>query len=175
MTDKPGMPQLDFSTYPSQLFWLAVVFFALYYVMARHIVPRIHMVLENRQQRIDYDLDRAASLKAEAEQARESYEMALADARGQAQQMLNEVAESIRETSEQKHQELDTALGEMIAESERAIQQARIAADRQLEPTAAEVALVLVEKVAGIKASKDEMQKLISEHNRIGDKTKKAA
>jgi len=170
-----SMPQLDLATYPSQIFWLVVTFTALYYVMARHILPRIHTVMESRQQRIEYDLDRAASLKVEAEQARESYETALADARGQAQTMLNDVSEAIRETSDEKHKELEDILNEKVAESERLITEARMTAERDLEPTAAEVACTLTEKLSGTKCDKKEMLKLVAEHNRIHQNQEKAA
>ena len=170
-----GMPQLDPTSYPSQLFWFGVTFFALYIVLARYIVPRIHTVMENRQQRIEYDLDRAASLKAEAEQAKESYEHALAEARSQAQSMLGEVAEAIRETSDQKHKELDEILGEKVAESERLITEARIAADRDLEPTAAEVACVMTERLVGIECDPKTMLKLVADHNRALHKTQRKA
>lgn len=170
-----GMPQLDFATYPSQLFWLLISFTVLYYVMARHIVPRIHTVLENRQQRIEYDLDRAASLKVEAEEARESYETALADARGQAQTMLSEVAEAIRITSDEKHRELETILNDKIIESEHMINEARIKADKDLEPIAAEVAVTLTEKLLGTKVDKKVMLKLVSKHNTLSQDNKKAA
>lgn len=173
--EKAGMPQLDPSSFASQLFWLVVTFAVLYYVMARHIVPRIHTVLENRQQRIDYDLDRAASLKVEAEQAKETYESALADARGQAQTMLTEVAEAIRETSDSKHKELEDILSEKIAESEQLINQARLKADKDLEPTAAEVATTLTEKLLGQKVDKKAMLKLVSQHNDQPSNSKKAA
>lgn len=160
-----GMPQLDPTSYPSQLFWLGLSFLSLYYIMSRHIVPRIHTVIENRQQRIEYDLDRAASLKSEAEQAREGYERALAEARGQAQKMLSEVSEAIRKTAESRNNELDTILSQKVQESEKSILEARMAADKQLEPTAAEVAVVLTEKILGYKPDTKAMQKLVAEYN----------
>lgn len=169
-TGDSGMPQLDFATYPSQLFWLVITFSALYYVMARHIVPRIHTVLENRQQRIEYDLDRAASLKVEAEDARTNYETALAEARGQAQTMLAEVAEAIRITSDDKHKELETILVEKIAESEQLINEARDKANKDLEPTAADVAISLTEKLLGSKVDKKAMLKLVAKHNTLDKK-----
>ncbi|MDG1286662.1 MAG: hypothetical protein P8P30_03750 [Rickettsiales bacterium] len=170
-----GMPQLDPTSYPSQLFWLVVTFTVLYYVMSRHIVPRIHTVMESRQQRIEYDLDRAASLKVEAEQARENYETALAEARGQAQSMLNDVAEAIRETSDEKHKELENILNEKVAESERLITEARMKAECDLEPTAADVACVLTEKLIDVKCDQKAMLKLASEHNRMHHNQGKAA
>ena len=47
------MPQLDLSTFPSQLFWLAVVFIVLYVLMARLGLPKIGTVLAERRQRIE--------------------------------------------------------------------------------------------------------------------------
>jgi F-type H+-transporting ATPase subunit b len=173
--EKTPLPQLDHTTFASQLFWLVIVFSALYYIMARHILPRIHTVIENRQQRIEYDLDRAASLKAEAEHARESYESALAEARGQAQKMLNDVAEAIRKTSEEKHNELDDILNGKVAESEQLIHEAKLKADRDLEPTAAEVAVSLVEKLSGQKVDAKAMLKRVTGHNKTLHRTGKRA
>ncbi len=160
------MPQFDVTSFSSQLFWLGITFVTLFMVMSRFIIPRIHTVLENRQQRIEYDLDRAASLKAEAEQARETYEHALAEARSQAQNLLSEVSDAIRETSDAKHKELDDILSQKIAESEQLITDARIKADQDLEPTAAEVACTLTERLAGLKCDSKAMLKIVSKHNK---------
>ena len=42
------MPQLDISTWPPQLFWLAVTFFALYFVISRVAIPRTGGVIALR-------------------------------------------------------------------------------------------------------------------------------
>lgn len=161
-----GMPQLDFTWYPTQIFWLVVTFGVLYFVMSRYIIPHIHMVLESRQQRLDYDLDRAESLRAEAEEARETYEHALADARNQAQKLLNDVSDAIRKTSDEKHRELDQILYEKIVESENQIDNARKEADRQLEPTAANVACHIFQSLVEAECDPDAMLDVISAQNR---------
>ena len=43
------MPQLEISTFPSQIFWLVVSFLILYIIMAKVIVPRISSVIKNRE------------------------------------------------------------------------------------------------------------------------------
>ena len=43
-----GLPQLDFTTFPSQIFWLAVATFVLFQLMNRVALPRIASVLEER-------------------------------------------------------------------------------------------------------------------------------
>ena len=42
---EPGLPQLDIATWPSQLFWLFVLFTAGYILMAKVVTPRIGTVL----------------------------------------------------------------------------------------------------------------------------------
>ena len=37
----PGMPQLDFSTWGNQIFWLVIALVATYFVLAKVALPRI--------------------------------------------------------------------------------------------------------------------------------------
>ena len=41
----PGMPQLDFSTFSNQIFWLIVTLVAIYFILSRLALPRIAGVL----------------------------------------------------------------------------------------------------------------------------------
>ncbi len=61
------MPQLEqFDTYLSQVVWLVISFAILYVVMWKAALPRVADVLQERQERIDDDLERAEKLKSEA-------------------------------------------------------------------------------------------------------------
>jgi F-type H+-transporting ATPase subunit b len=44
-----GMPQLDFSTFPNQIFWLVVTLVVIYLILSRVALPRIGAVLAERQ------------------------------------------------------------------------------------------------------------------------------
>ena len=48
------MPQFDPAFFPTQIFWLAVSFLALYYIMVRHALPRVSEVLETRRSHIEH-------------------------------------------------------------------------------------------------------------------------
>lgn len=80
-----GLPQFDPSSWPSQLFWLAVLFGGLYALMAFYFLPRLGGVIEERRDRIADDLDQAAESKRKAEDAQKAYKAALADATAKAQ------------------------------------------------------------------------------------------
>src|SRR3569623_2748389 len=76
-----GLPQLNPHHFTPQLFWLALTFIALLFVMSRIALPRVGEVIEERRDRIRRDLDAAARLKDETDKALAEYEKALADAR----------------------------------------------------------------------------------------------
>ena len=58
-----GMPQLDFSTWPNQIFWLLVTLVVIYFVLSKIALPRIGAVLADRKSTITNDL--AAAEEAE--------------------------------------------------------------------------------------------------------------
>ena len=77
----PGLPQLDFSTFGNQIFWLLVTLVVIYFVLSRIALPRIAAVLAERKGAITNDLAAAEDLKAKAVEAEQAYLKALADAR----------------------------------------------------------------------------------------------
>lgn len=79
--EKVGMPQLDFSTWPNQIFWLAVTLVAIYLILTRIALPRIGGVLAERRGTIANDLATAEELKQKAVAAEKAYNDALAQAR----------------------------------------------------------------------------------------------
>jgi F-type H+-transporting ATPase subunit b len=155
------MPQLDISTFPSQIFWLTVTFAALFIVMWKVAVPRIAGVLESRQRRIEDNLDKAAEFKKGAEAAIEAYETAIAEARANAQSMINETAQGIAADVAAQEAALATKLQTRIAESEAAIAEAKTAAISSIRDMAQDVAASAVEKLVGDAPDTSDMSKAI--------------
>lgn len=155
------MPQLDSTWFASQLFWLALTFVALYLLMARTLVPRIEEVLEARQARLTGDLDRAAALKSQAEEARSIYEKALAEARASAQRQVSDMEASVSRRIAQAQSEYDAAAMEQLQKAEAEIAAARARALVQLAPFSAELAGMIVEKIAHFKPSEQQVHHLV--------------
>lgn len=150
---KSGMPQLDPSSFASQLFWLTVCFVALYVIMARYLVPRIQEVLETRQNRIAHDLDRSAQLKREAEEVKQAYEQTLMLARTRAQTLLADTTQAMAQTEAVRRAELDVVIAKQLADSDAAIAAARQRALEQMAPVATELTALIVETLIGHKPS----------------------
>src|SRR5579883_878476 len=119
------MPQLDFSTFPTQLFWLAVTFIVLYVLMKWLALPKVAAAIETRRRRLDDDLARAAALKAEAEAALAAYRKALSEARTEAQARMRETSERLAAEAAERQRQVEEDLGRQIAAAERDIAAAK--------------------------------------------------
>jgi F-type H+-transporting ATPase subunit b len=144
-----GMPQLDFSTFTPQLFWLAIWFVILYLLMAKLALPRVNKVMEARRQRREGDLARATQLRADAEAASAAYQSALAEARAQAQSTIKETSDRLAADAAERQRALATTLAEQIAEAERRIAGTKEQALAEVHGIAVDVGRSIVEKLTG--------------------------
>ena len=144
------MPQFDFTSFPSQIFWLVVSFIALYLVVSRIAVPRIAEVLEQRHRLVQDDIDRAAALKAETDAAIASYEQAMAEARAQAQDHVRSITADVKAIADKKTAEVVAAVTEQITSAEARIAKARSDALDGMKQLAADSARDVVAKLAAI-------------------------
>ena len=148
---KATMPQLDPTYMHSQIFWLAVTFLALWAILSRTVLPRITTILENRQNKITQDLERAEKLGLEAEAARDHYEKALVESRTKAQALIAESAALMEKTSTARHNELTAKLDKQLTKAEADILSAKEDAMAKLTPIAKELTQEIVEKLTGQK------------------------
>lgn len=156
-----GMPQLDVTTFSSQIFWLVVTFAFLYLLLSRSILPRIHSVLESRQSKISHDIDRAEQLRNEAEEARENYERALRDSRIKAQLLIAESSALMDKSSAARHAELDKKLEKQLADADANITSAKAEALAKLAPVSKELTQQIVEKLTGQKLQASEVSAVV--------------
>lgn len=139
-----GMPQLDFSTYPNQIFWLVLSVVALYLIISKVAVPRIGGLLNDRHEAISNDLEAAADLKRRAEEAEAAYNKALAEARSEAQRIGAETKAAIQEELKEATAKADAEIAARAAESEARITEIRDSALRSIEEVAADTGAAIV-------------------------------
>jgi len=142
-----GLPQLDVSTFSSQIVWLTITFVALYVLMSKVALPRIGEVLEERQNKIDDNIAKAEALKIQAEAASNAYETSLSEARTKAQTAIRDVKEKATAEAAKSQAALNKKLQVQIASSEKAIASARDEALSGIKDVATDVASALVEKL----------------------------
>jgi F0F1-type ATP synthase, subunit b len=143
-----GMPQLDFATFPSQIFWLIVALVALYYILSRVALPRIAGVIEERHDAIEDDLDRAAEFKRRAAEAEAAYEKALAEAKRKAGEIAAEARAEVQKDLDKAIAKADAEIAARSAESEKRIAEIRDGALASIETVATDAAQAIVETLA---------------------------
>ncbi len=156
------MPQFDPSTFSSQLFWLLICFVVLYWVVSKFAIPRIGDILEQRERVVQDDLDRAESLKGEAEQALADYEAAMADAREQARTLMFKVTSDAKAAAESRNRDIGEELTAQIADAEQRIASARDEAMASLTSIAADAAKDAASRLAGLEINSGDAEAAVS-------------
>ncbi|MEL6112897.1 MAG: ATP F0F1 synthase subunit B [Pseudomonadota bacterium] len=140
-----GLPQMDVSTYSSQLFWLAVTFAILFWQMSSNILPRLGGIIEERKDRIADDLDRAAEFRLEAEEAQAGYEEALSEARAKAQTIAGETRNAINDEIADLQSSMEAELATKVANAEKRIADMRGSAAEKVREAATQTTRSVVE------------------------------
>jgi len=85
-----GMPQLNPEYWLSQVFWLILIFTALYLVIWKLFLPRITNNIENRRLRIVNDLNDAQKLKERAGKKLQEYEKIIKNSKNEAKKIFED-------------------------------------------------------------------------------------
>jgi F-type H+-transporting ATPase subunit b len=158
---KGVFPPLDSKTFPSQIFWLVIFFGALYLLMSRLVLPRIASILETRKNRIDGDIARASALKEETEAALNSYNKALADARGNASDIAKSTRDAVNAEVAEKQHKLDAELSAKAVAAEAAIAKTKAKAMESVADIASDTASEIVAALTGGKVTKAALAKAL--------------
>lgn len=121
----PGMPQLDVTTFSNQIFWLVVTMVVLYYVMSRVALPRIAAVLADRRGTITSDIAAAEEYKLKAQAAEQAYHTALADARSEANRIVEAAKAEMQAKLDVELAKAEAEIAAKASESERRIREIR--------------------------------------------------
>ena len=144
-----GMPQLDFSTWGNQIFWLVLALIAIYLILSRVALPRIAAILAERQGTISNDIAAAEDLKSKAADAEAAYDKALLDARAEAQNIIAKAKADMQADLDAAIAKADTQIATKSAESEKAISEIRAGALENVKAVAKDTVKEIVSAMGG--------------------------
>lgn len=157
------MPQIEqISTFVSQIFWLVITFGLLYFVMWKIAIPRIVAVLQDRQERINDDLEKAESLRNEAAGVLEAYEKTVAEGRVRAQTILREATDLNNKAAADRQAALGEQLAQQTADAEARINAAREEAIANIRTVAVETAQAVALRLSGATVTQDEAEEAVA-------------
>jgi F-type H+-transporting ATPase subunit b len=146
---KPGLPQLDQTTFASQLFWLLISFVVLYVVISRFAAPKIGGVIEGRASRIRSDVNAAGEAQRAGEEAIQNYERALTEARGRALKLSEQIRATVQAEINSKGETAAKQLAADLQKAEARVAQMRANAMARVGDVAREATADIVARLTG--------------------------
>ena len=147
--EKVGMPQLDFPTFPNQIFWLAVTLVVVFLLLSRVVLPRIAGILAERSGKIAGDLTAAEELKQKAVAAEKAYQDALVQARAEGAKIIAATKAEIQRDLDAATARADAQIAAKAAESEGRIGEIKAGAMAAVAEVARDTAAALVQALGG--------------------------
>ena len=157
------MPQIEQlpDIFFSQLFWLLLVFGALYFFIGKGMVPKIQSVVDARGARIAEDLAAAQGAREATEAMEEAYRERMDAGRSEAMKLTQAAKQTAGKELEDQLKLVDADIGKRIAEAEERIRASVGKAMGEIEAVAAEAARDLVGKLTGAEVAPDEARQAV--------------
>ena len=142
------MPQLDFSTFLPQIFWLFISLSFLYIVLSRYALPRVSDVIEERKDIIAQDIDSAKKFSSETDLAIEELNMKLSEAKINSQSLMNDSLQKIKESNEEKKAILLKEINDDIVAAEAKILEKKEESLREISSVSEDIAIEMLENLS---------------------------
>ena len=150
------MPQIDqlSEIFSSQLFWLTLIFGAIFFGVARGMLPKVQSVVEERERHIAENQAKADAARLEAERTEAAWRERMDSARAEAIRVLNDAkARSARE-NEAKVKAAIEDIDRQTDVAMKGIRDAVAAARSGIDEAAADAAREIVLRLVGVKVEK---------------------
>jgi F-type H+-transporting ATPase subunit b len=156
----PQFNQLSL-TFASQLFWLAIVFGIVFFVIGLGMLPKIQSTVKSRDARIAEDLAEAERARSDADETETAWRARTEAARAEAMKVTAAAKQESAHDAEAKVKAADAEAGSKVEAAEARIRGAAEAALGEIEAVAAEAAQQMVEKLARLSVSRERAAKAV--------------
>ena len=149
--DKSGLPQLDFNTYPSLIFW-SIVSLILGYLLMRYLVtPNIKSILNNRETNLQNDLVKAKTSSQEAEKIKENIIKSQTELKTRSQLIIKQAISETKESIEKKEKDITQKLNEKVIKAEKKISDTQKKVIQEVIKNAEEITAKVVQNLTDLK------------------------
>lgn len=157
------MPQISqlAATWLSQIFWLAVTFGVVFFVVGRGMLPKVQQTIDGRDAAVAKDLAAASRARDEADKAEEAWRTRDHANRERAQALVTEARARASKASEATLHAAKDEQTARVAAREADIRAATTRALGEIEAVAAEAAQDIVARVSGAHVSPEDARSAV--------------
>ena len=159
------MPQLEITTYPSQIFWLVVSFLTLYLIMSRIIIPRISSVIKNRESQIKNNIHISEQLYKDTEIINDELEKVRKDTETEAKEIINNLKETTNKKISENYELLKKKLEKKLEKDEQKIILRKKKALKEINKISLNLSEEIIRKISNGKSEQKNKLKSIIKKN----------
>lgn len=156
------MPQLDFSTFTAQIFWLAIIFLAQYLMASKFIIPKFKSITKKRQKYTEEQIEIAQKLTNQAATMQKEYDMKLEEIRNANIQEMQKAIKRIDAENQEKIEAIENKLKKDFKEHEVKISEMEKSISKDMDSICASVAASIISKVTYKRVSQSKFSKYIN-------------
>ena len=157
-----GLPQLDFNTYPSLVFWSVVSLIIGYILMKYLVTPNIKSILNNRETNIQNDLVKAKTSSQETEKIKENIINSQTELKTRSQLIVNQALSETKQNIEKKEDDINQKLNEKVVQAEKQIMETQKLVIKEVISNAEELTAKVIQNLTDLKYDKVEVKKAIN-------------
>ena len=158
-----GMPQLDPTYWASQVFWLTLIFSAIYFLIAKIFVPKIKGNIDARESQIRKDINEANSLKEEADKKLKEYNKIIDGAKLEAKKLISEGRKKINEDIQSKKEQIEKDIQKETLSATKEIEKFKINSLKKINIISEEIVSDIIKDIFKEDLNKSSIKATVSE------------
>ena len=158
-----GMPQLNPEFWISQIFWLTLIFGALYVLLSKFILPKISNNLETRKSQIVENIESAEKQRKESDQKIKDYENIINEVKIEAKNIFNQAREKILKDINNKKESLKKEIDQEIKKAETEILELKNKSPEKINKIAIETSADLIQHIIGVEVNNSNISAIVED------------
>ena len=158
-----GMPQLNPEFWPSQIFWLILIFSILYIIIWKIFLPKIVYSVENRKSRIVNDLHETQQLKENAEKKLNEYNQIIKNSKIEAKKIIEDNKKKLDQDIEIKKQKFNKEIEDELSEVEKEIKDLKKSSLLNINNIAADISAEIIREIIDSEVNKSNVSAIVND------------
>ena len=158
---KTGLPQLDFNTYPSLIFWSIISLLIGYILMAYIVTPQIKSIINLRETNIQNDLIKAKTSNEESEKIKNEVLSNQEEIKLSSQTLINDALLETKKLLEESEKKISEKMELRISKAEQKINETKDNVITEILSNTEDLTVGIVQKFTDIKPIINDIKKTI--------------
>ena len=158
---KTGLPQLDFNTYPSLIFWSIISLVIGYILMAYIVTPQIKSIINLRETNIQNDLIKAKTSNEESEKIKNEVLSNQEEIKLSSQTLINDALLETKKLLEESEKKISEKMELKISKAEQKISETKDNVITEILSNTEDLTVGIVQKFTDIKPIINDIKKTI--------------